>query len=303
MRESGTKGPARRLRAAAAAASALLALVAGCSDGGAREGAGPAPARSTAKPSAKPTPTWDRSPSSLVAVGDSITRGFDACEVLADCPQASWATGTHASVRSLAVRLFGAAGAASRSWNLAVTGSRMADLPRQTARAVGHRPELITVMTGANDACRSSVAQMTPVADFRRSFERALKEVRTELPRTQVYVASVPDLKRLWSLGRGNPLGKQVWGLGICPSMLGDADAADAAAVARREAVRERVVAYNGVLAEVCGRDARCRYDGGAVFDYAFTGAQLSQWDFFHPGVNGQNQLAALAHQRITAPD
>ncbi|MFJ2741162.1 SGNH/GDSL hydrolase family protein [Streptomyces sp. NPDC087440] len=300
MRESGTKGPVRRLRTAAAAVSALVALVAGCSGGGADAASGEPSSRAVAKPTPKPTPTWDRSPSSLVAVGDSITRGFDACAVLADCPEASWATGTNASVNSLAVRLLGASGAAQHSWNLAVTGSRISDLPRQMERAAEHRPELVTVMTGANDACRSSVGQMTPVADFRRSFERALRELRETLPKTQVYVASVPDLKRLWSQGRGNPLGKQVWKLGICPSMLGDADAVDASAVARRDAVRERVVAYNAVLAEVCGRDAKCRYDRGAVFDYAFTGTQLSQWDWFHPSLDGQGRLAEIAYRGVT---
>ncbi len=57
----------------------------------------------------------------------------------------------------------------------------------------------MTVMAGANDACRATAAAMTPVADFRAQFEEALRTLRTELPRTQVYVASIPDLKRLWS--------------------------------------------------------------------------------------------------------
>jgi lysophospholipase L1-like esterase len=223
--------------------------------------------------------------------------------VLADCPEASWATGTDPAVNSLARRLLGPQGAAQRSWNLAVSGSRAADLPRQMGRAVAHRPELVTVMTGANDACRSSVAAMTPVADFRASFERALRTLRSALPGTQVYVASVPDLKRLWSQGRGNPLGKQVWALGVCPSMLGDADAMDERAVTRRDAVRERVVAYNRALAEVCAKDAKCRFDGGAVFNYAFTGTQLSQWDWFHPSLNGQNHLAEMAYRGVTAPN
>ncbi|MGJ5694799.1 SGNH/GDSL hydrolase family protein, partial [Streptomyces pratensis] len=96
---------------------------------------------------------------------------------------------------------------------------------------------------------------------------------------------------RLWSTGRENPLGKEIWKLGICRSMLADADDMSAAAVARRDAVQERVVAYNGVLKDVCATDTRCRYDGGAVFDYRFTGEQLSRWDWFHPGLDGQARL------------
>ncbi|MFJ6697609.1 SGNH/GDSL hydrolase family protein [Streptomyces sp. NPDC091272] len=300
MRDGSRSGRGRGLLAragAAALAAALLGGAAGCS--GAAQAPSGAATSAGARPTPNPTPTWDRSPASLVAVGDSITRGFDACSVLADCPAASWATGTDPAVNSLARRLLGARGAAERSWNLAVTGSRVADLPGQMQRATAHRPELVTVMTGANDACRGSVGAMTPVADFRASFEKALRTLRADLPRTQVYVASVPDLKRLWSQGRGNALVKQVWALGLCPSMLGDADAVDERAVQRRERVQERVVAYNNALAQVCAKDRKCRYDGGAVFRYAFTGAQLSQWDWFHPSVNGQSRLAELAYRGV----
>ncbi|MFE6931684.1 SGNH/GDSL hydrolase family protein [Streptomyces sp. NPDC057699] len=296
------RSPRRRARGAAATLTAVAlagaAALTGCtSDGGTT-------ARSTAgagSPSASPTPAWDASPASIAAVGDSITRGFDACSVLADCPEVSWATGTDGGVRSLAVRLLGASKAASHSWNHAVSGARMAQLPEQMALAAKDRPELVTVMIGANDACRDSVALMTPVADFRASFEASIRQLRASAPKAQVYVSSVPDLKRLWSTGRENPLGKQIWKLGICRSMLGDADDMGSAAVARRDAVLERVVAYNGVLRDVCARDERCRYDGGAVFDYRFTGEQLSEWDWFHPGRNGQARLAEIAYRAVTA--
>ncbi|WP_405695129.1 SGNH/GDSL hydrolase family protein [Streptomyces sp. NBC_01185] len=290
-----TRGAAVTLTAVALAASAALT---GCSSDGT-----PAPrsAAGTRSPSPSPTPAWDASPASVAAVGDSITRGFDACSVLADCPEVSWATGSDGGVRSLAVRLLGVSKAASHSWNHAVSGARMAQLPEQMALAAKDRPELVTVMIGANDACRDSVRLMTPVADFRTSFEASMRQLRAAAPRSQVYVSSVPDLKRLWSTGRENPLGKQIWKLGICRSMLADADDMGPTAVARRDAVRERVVAYNEVLREVCARDERCRYDGGAVFDYRFTGEQLSEWDWFHPGRDGQARLAEIAYRTVTA--
>jgi lysophospholipase L1-like esterase len=237
----------------------------------------------------------------MAAVGDSITRGFDACTVLSDCPEVSWATGSDTKVKSLAVRLLGQAGAAERSWNYAVTGARMADLPDQMAQAVTNKPELVTVMAGANDACRSSVSAMTPVAEFRAEFEDAMDTLRKALPKTQVYVSSVPDLKRLWSEGRSNPLGKQIWKLGICPSMLGDADSLTTTAMRRRTTVQDRVEAYNQVLKEVCAKDRHCRFDGGAVFDYRFGTDQLSHWDWFHPSRDGQARLAEMAYRVVTA--
>ncbi|MFF1447245.1 SGNH/GDSL hydrolase family protein [Streptomyces sp. NPDC058274] len=289
-----------RSRTVLAIAAATVLGLAGC-DASGGNAAAPRDAAAKARPSPKPTPAWDRSPQSLVAVGDSITRGFDACAVLSDCPEVSWATGSDAQVDSLAVRLLGASGAAERSWNYAVTGARMADLPAQMTQAVSREPDLVTVMVGANDACRSTVSAMTSVTAFRTGFEEAMDTLRESLPKTQVYVSSVPDLKRLWSQGRTNALGKQVWKLGICPSMLGDPDVLTSAATLRRAKVQNRVEAYNKVLEEVCAKDRRCRFDGGAVFDYRFGTEQLSHWDWFHPSRNGQARLAEIAYRMVTA--
>ncbi|MEV0171252.1 SGNH/GDSL hydrolase family protein [Streptomyces sp. NPDC050803] len=293
--------PSHRSPAVVAVLSAAVLGVTGCDAVG---GNAPGPSGTDAvsvKPSPRPTPVWDRSPESVAAVGDSITRGFDACSVLSDCPEVSWATGSSEEVDSLAVRLLGEAKAGQHSWNYAVTGARMADLAGQMAQAATRRPELVAVMAGANDACRDTTSAMTSVADFRTQFEDAMSTLREALPKAQVYVASVPNLKRLWSQGRTNPLGKQVWKLGICPSMLGDADALDSAATLRRDTVQKRVEDYNDVLKEVCAKDKRCRFDGGAVHSYRFGTEQLSHWDWFHPSVDGQARLAEIAYRTVTA--
>ncbi|MFE1378965.1 SGNH/GDSL hydrolase family protein [Streptomyces sp. NPDC058740] len=296
----------RRFRTTAAAVALLcVAALPGCSAETGGPGGVARPAAATPKPTPPPTPKptslWNPSPGSLAAVGDSITRAFDACSVLADCPEASWATGTDAGVNSLALRLFGPAGAAGRSWNLARTGARMAELPGQMAAAAARRPELVTVMMGANDACRARPEQMTPVEEFRASFRDSLARLRAGAPKAQVYVSSLPDLKRLWATGRVSPTGRQVWSLGVCGSMLAAPEDLSPAAEERRTRVRDRVVAYNRVLREVCAKDARCRYDGGAVFGFRFEGGQLSPWDWFHPSRDGQARLAEIAYRRISA--
>ncbi|MFI5617574.1 SGNH/GDSL hydrolase family protein [Streptomyces sp. NPDC051567] len=294
----GTTAARRRARRTLTGAGAAVLLLAGAVTGCRADGAGGEGERG-----AQAAPRWNTAPASVAAVGDSITRGFDACSVLADCPEVSWATGDDPAVRSLAVRLLGESGAPALSWNYAVTGSRMADLPGQLASAAAHRPGLVTVMAGSNDVCRSTAAAMTPVAEFRSGFEQALAGLRAASPASQVYVSSVPDLQRLWEQGKDLPMVRQVWKLGICQSMLADPLSAAPEATARREQVRARVVEYNEVLREVCGRDALCRYDGGAVFQYPFTAQQLSRWDWFHPGKDGQARLAELAHRQVTAPE
>lgn len=242
-------------------------------------------------------PTWNPSPASIASAGDSITRGFDACSLLRDCPEASWATGSKDG--SLAQRLLSTP--EGHTWNYAKSGARMADLPGQLASAARKKPELVTVLMGANDACRPSVDDMTPVSEYRADFTASLRSLRRELPHTEVYVASVPDLKRLWKTGREDRVRRQVWKLGICPSMLHDATATDPAATKRRQRVDDRVTAYNEVLREVCADDALCRFDD-AVHAYRFDTDKLSKWDWFHPSEKGQRALADLAYRKVTAP-
>ncbi|MFZ3470007.1 SGNH/GDSL hydrolase family protein [Streptomyces sp. 4.24] len=298
MRTTAPRRRARRTLPGAGATAALLVVAAGVLGGCSADGAKPAGERG-----AQAAPRWNTAPASVAAVGDSITRGFDACSVLADCPEASWATGDDPAVRSLAARLLGEAEAPARSWNYAVTGSRMADLPGQLASAAAHKPGLVTVMVGSNDACRPSASSMTPVAAFRSGFENALADLRAASPASQVYVSSVPDLQRLWEQGKDDPMVRQVWRLGICQSMLAEPTSETAGATARREQVRARVVEYNEVLREVCAKDGLCRYDGGAVFQYPFSAEQLSRWDWFHPGKDGQARLAELAHRQVTSAE
>lgn len=294
-------------RARVTAVAAALALLVGglafgaCSDDDARDGTGGKPDARRAKnsPSPSPTPVWDRHPDSIAAVGDSISRGFDACSLLSDCPDVSWSTGKDPAIKSLAGQLLDNPG--RQSWNVAKTGSVMADVPAQMRQAATHDPDLVTVMAGSNDACRATPAEMTPVAEFRTDFEASMRALRATRPKTQVYVSSVPDLKRLWSEGRKDRVRMQVWRLGICQSMLSDPNSTDKAATERRQQVYDRVVAYNAVLKEVCAEDELCRYDDGAVFGYRFTGDELSKWDWFHPSKQGQRKLAQLAYQRITA--
>ncbi|GAA2595726.1 SGNH/GDSL hydrolase family protein [Streptomyces axinellae] len=275
----------------------VLALTVGSPGGGGPEDA--QRAKPSSRPHPKPERVWDRTPSSIAAVGDSITRGFDACSLLADCTKVSWATGSDDEVNSLAGRLL--SDPRGKSWNYAVSGAVAADLPAQMRKASRVRPGMVTVMSGANDACRPSAEQMTSVKDFRADIREGLRVLRAESPKTQVYVSSVPDLRRLWQQGRKNPIGERIWGLGICQSMLKDPQSMNQAAQERRQQVYDRVVDYNSVLKEECAKDLRCRYDNGAVFRYRFTAAELSNWDWFHPSKEGQRSLAEMAYRQIVA--
>ncbi len=232
-------------------------------------------------------------PRVMAALGDSITRAFAACDRGGDCVGSSWATGTAQDVDSHRQRLDLDGDAAH---NLAVSGSRVADLAAQVRAAERVRPDYVTVLIGANDACAPGEAAMTPVDEYARAFDAALADLVQALPDVRILVLSVPDLARLWEVGKDRDDVRRVWqSNGVCRTMLADPADTGADAQGRRDRVRERVQAYNAAMATACSRHAQCRYDGGAVFGHRFTLDDVSAVDFWHPSARGQATLAEVA--------
>ncbi|MEO3812598.1 GDSL-type esterase/lipase family protein [Sphaerisporangium sp. B11E5] len=235
----------------------------------------------------------DPVPPVMAALGDSISAGFNACGWYVSCTSRSWSAGDHPGVNSHYLRLL-ALGPAIKGHNrnFAVPGSTSADMAAQAQKAVAAKAAYVTLLIGAQDACVESESKMTPVATYRARIDRALAVLAPS--GVKVFAASIPDLKRLWRIGKDNVLAKSFWTIGrICPTMLANAGSDAKKDQARRDRVRERVQAYNAAMAEACAAyTPGCRYDGGAVFSYPFTLDHVSKWDFFHPNADGQRALS-----------
>ena len=236
-------------------------------------------------------------PNSMASTGDSITRAFNTgFFAFTDAPANSWSTGTNSIVNSHYRRLLALHPSIYRkNYNDARSGAKMADLAGQVATAVSQKVDYVTVLMGGNDVCASSVDTMTPVQTFHDQFQTAMQSLIAGLPKVRVFVASIPDAYRLWELLHDNSTAVFVWSaFGICQSLLANPQSMDQADVDRRAAVRQRNIDFNTQLASVCAAYAQCRYDGGAVFGYAFTTADVSSRDYFHPSLTGQAHLAAV---------
>jgi PKD repeat protein len=235
-------------------------------------------------------------PSSMAAVGDSITRAASTGGTLgADYPANSWSTGTNATVDSHARRL-GALGAQLTTHNLAVSGAKMVDLDGQMANVVNVQPDYVTVLIGGNDLCTDTVGQMTSVADFRAQFQTAMTRLMGGTTDTVVYVVSIPNVYQLWNLFKGNWWARFIWSTAdICQSLLANPTSNQQPDVDRRATVQQRNVAYNAELASVCAAYAsRCLFDNNASFNTTFTSADVSG-DYFHPSIAGQAKLASVS--------
>lgn len=249
-------------------------------------------------PAAAVAVTTEPIPNSMASTGDSITRGFNACGWYVDCPSRSWSTGDYASVNSHYLRILGKNPAISgHNLNDAKTGAKMIDLDGQVATAVTQGVDYVTVLMGANDACTSSESTMTSTATYQAQFEAAMNRLSAGLPNARIFVASVPDIKRLWFIGKDSSSARSAWSAyKICQSMLANPTSTAQADVDRRDRVRQRVVDFNTILANVCAAHAHCKFDGNAVFNYQFVLSQVSGWDYFHPNTTGQGVLAGVTY-------
>jgi lysophospholipase L1-like esterase len=238
-------------------------------------------------------------PGSMASMGDSISRGFDACGWFVDCPARSFSTGTDTGVNSHYLRVRAKNSAmAGNGHNDARSGAKAADMPGQAAMAVSQHVGYVTILIGANDACTGSESSMTAVNAFRGSIDSALATLKNGLPAAKILVISIPDVKRLWAVGKDSSSARNTWGLfGICQSLLANPTSTAAADTARRDRVRQRVIDYNGQLAQACAAyGPNCAFDGNAVFNYQFALSQVSTWDYFHPNATGQAILAQVTY-------
>lgn len=238
-------------------------------------------------------------PNSMASMGDSITRGFNACGWYVDCTARSFSTGSYASVNSHYLRIRAVNPAINGyNYNDAKSGAKAADMAGQAQTAVSQRVQYVTMLIGANDACTSSESTMTSVATFRSQIDSALGTLAAGLPNARVLVISIPDIKRLWEVGKGSSSARNAWSLfGICKSMLANPTSTTAADAARRDRVRQRVIDFNTQLAQACAAyGPNCAFDNNAVFGYPFALSQLSTWDYFHPNTSGQTVLASVSY-------
>lgn len=234
-------------------------------------------------------------PTSIAALGDSFNTGFDAGPRGGDSPSLSWSTGDDARVDSVYLRLLAVDPAIrNHSYLVARDGSKIGDLARQLSLAADRHAQLITVQSGGNDICSAkNPDRATAPAVFRAGFEHALDVLRTRLPNARLLVTSITDEGR-WNDGSvqipGN--GKKLSDGTICdPEITGDGKQDPT----RRSAIQAFEQRDDAILAQVCATDVHCRYDGGAFYRLAYSAADISTRDAYHPSVEGLRLFAATA--------
>jgi hypothetical protein len=234
-------------------------------------------------------------PSSIAALGDSFNTGFDAGPRRGDDPSLSWSTGDDPDVDSLYLRLLAVNPAArTHRYLVAKDGTKVGDLARQMSVAADHHAQLITIQSGGNDICSAKDPDhATAPGVFREQFTSAIDVLRARLPDARVLLTSITDEGR-WNDGSvqvpGN--GKKLSDGTICDPKL---DVTGKQDPSRRTEIQTLEKRDDAILQQVCATDPHCQWDDGAFFRLAYTAADVSAFDAFHPSVVGLNRFAQTA--------
>lgn len=239
-------------------------------------------------------------PSSMAAMGDSLSRGFNSCGWLFDCTVRSWTTGESEKVASHYSRILAVnPDIKDNVYNNAQTGADSTKLVEQAEKTVRQQVEYVTILIGANDVCALYEERITPTDKYRANVDAALAVLRDGLPQADILILSIPDVVRLWEVGHVDAEAVRTWRLAkMCETVLRNPTSSDAADVERRQQMGSQVDAYNAQLEQACREyGPKCRYDGGLVHDYPFTLDHISKWDYFHLNAAGQAAIAQATFQ------
>jgi lysophospholipase L1-like esterase len=251
-----------------------------------------------------------RPPLRLYSIGDSFTRAADA-NLPGDNVYASWVNGYRGTLQKLlglpSVNshnqridvLFGKNG--RRNYTIAENGDSVKDMVGQAIPAANLDIDYATVMLGANDVCRSNVANLITDAEFEAHVRDGMVTLLNGLGSgATVLVLAIPNVKGVHDFGQvkkalGISSCERAWKLfGFCEAML-----SENATELDRQYLQARNVGYNAILERLSGEmaasypDKFVRY-APATFGLPTAQSQLSDIDCFHASWQGQKATAEL---------
>ena len=242
---------------------------------------------------ARPATHNDGPPTSIAALGDSITTAACANGISCSDAQAdSWSTGTNPTVQShlLRLRALWKNHRPVRALNLASDADvTMANLAGQARQAVNFRANYVTIEIGENDLCGS-----TPTTTFRAELKRGLTVLasgdgRAHQPVTKIVLLSIENIVAHWRVLQDNPVARKNFKTGYSlDCALGDQ--VPKAWLAQTE-TRNRIL--NTIEAQVCSTVPYCLYDGGTYYHLPLRASYFSPADYQHLSLTGQRALAA----------
>ncbi|MCX6126262.1 MAG: GDSL-type esterase/lipase family protein [Proteobacteria bacterium] len=231
------------------------------------------------------------------AMGDSITRAFDASHAL-DNPNLSWATGYDRSgrVSSQTVKIQKIRGGNVVGSNVARSGGLAKEMPAQAAKLNQRRPDYVTILIGANDLCSWGNQAESQLNALDNHVRTSIESLIDSNPDVIIAISAVPNMIRLWEIGHSNSCQKKWDRLKICPRILSRKATAE-----DRETFYSQWEAVNKVYGNIAADFPHNVRFGSNTSQISFEPKHISAIDCFHPSIAGQNLLSNSVWEAVAS--
>lgn len=231
------------------------------------------------------------------ALGDSITTGFDSYHLLSE-PSGSWSTGwgKFEDFESHKMKLEKLLEKPVVAFNMAIPGvtSRMLDFETKRLLKKAKAPDYVTILIGANDACHWKDNSKKNQDKYKANVASSVAKLTLANPKVKILLVPVPNMNRLWELGKDNKKCLAVWrGLNMCDPLFGR-NVTDE----EREHFSDRIKGINSSLKEISEKYPTnvAYYD--FLTEIEFDEEYISKIDCFHPSPYGQKMIADVTFNR-----
>ena len=212
----------------------------------------------------------------FLAVGDSITTGFNANKAFRDARDYSWATGE--KINSHATRL--KENHEVTVDNLAVAGSTIDGVMTQIDSYLnqGKIPDYVTFSVGANDLCHADF----DIDKFEDSLWSAVSMIKLENENAKIVLLAVPNIVEAYNLVKHERFCRVMWQkFNVCHRLVTEEPSKT---LTQWHDINK---AIGNVASEF--NDVRVTSEGSMKREH------ISDYDCFHPSAAGQEEIARVS--------
>ncbi len=231
------------------------------------------------------------------ALGDSVTTGFNSYHFFSE-RDGSWSTGNKKTpdFESHKMKIEKLIERPVEAHNMAVPGVKSKNLLRQVKKLlrVAPKPDYVTILIGANDVCSWKSEFQEDLENYKYNVHFAVKKIIDANPHAKILLVPVPNMNRLYELGKDKRKCRIVWTLTPLCRPLFNRDVTDN----ERDQFAERVKGINSKLKEISEQ-----YPSNAFFyeilqEIDFDEKHVSEIDCFHPSAYGQKMISEYTFNR-----
>jgi len=224
------------------------------------------------------------------ALGDSISSGLNA-DAPFDQRRKNWSDGSESN--SHAERLAKKFGAEVISKNVSVSGSRLADLARQTASLLdnNYKPDYVTLLIGANNICDGNLKAEELSALGRDVLSDSINALIGANKNVKIIIGAIPSINYLYELLHEDTTCQENWrSFNVCYNLLQSTKL-------EREKGIARWISYNDMQKEVSAMYPQNVKFASKISGKIFGVEDISRIDCFHPNTAGQRKISELTWQ------